>query len=118
MNIDGAEIVKWVLGGTSLGGAFAVIRPFADRLFTHWITGREKREAERRDVDTRTLRALEHSVSVQERTIGVLERLDERMRRVDTRMDRIEGHLGITVSPSAVPPEPQPVDPRKSISGD
>jgi hypothetical protein len=98
MQIDAPDLVKIATGFGSLGGGFAIVRPFAVKLFDSWL----KRSDARALVEQRKETTIERIAVQNERFIGVLERMDARLDRTDARLDRMEAHLGI--KPSTPPP--------------
>lgn len=112
MQIDAGDVARFLAAGGGFGGMFAVVRPFADKLFTFWLRRLEERAAIEDGKEGAVMRiAVQH-----ERMTGVLETINAKLDRVDARLDRIEAHHGISPSPSSVPAEPPPVETRRALT--
>ncbi len=120
MNITTEDLVKLVGGCVAAGGGFAIIRPFADRVFTRWLDRADREQAAREKKE----HALEQISVHQERATGVMERFADNFEHFGQRLERVEQilaqvavHNGLTITAIVVPPAPALVDPRASLSG-
>jgi hypothetical protein len=112
MQVDSGDIAHWVAAAGGFGGGFAIIKPFAEKLFAFWL----RRIEDRASIEDAKDRAVERIAVQHERMTGVLESMLAHLQRSDARLDRMEAHMGIRVTPSAIPPPPPATDPRRQLS--
>lgn len=116
MDVPVGEIAKLTAIFGSFGGAagssFAFLRPFA----AQWLSLRLERAKRRAEIEDAKDGALLKIAEQSERTVGVLESFERHLVRIDGRLDRLEAHQGISLTPSAVPPEEAPVKPRRQLT--
>lgn len=109
--------------GLTLAGGLAFFKPFA----AQWLALRLERAKRRAEIEDETARArakaeaerdghLKEIATGQEKLIAVLENVFERLDHLVAASRRMESHLGITLNPSTVPPEPAPVQPRRQLT--
>ncbi len=112
MQIDAGDVMKAIGAGGGCGAAFAFLKPFVEKLFAFWIERMRARAA----VEDAREGSVERIAVQHERTTGVLESMLAHIERTDARLDRMEAHMGIRVTPSAIPPPPPATDPRRQLS--